>query len=101
MSSHWVRDPYAQSVASLTESTSTPDWSIRRHVSSSRSVLRGASTSPVRGWTMSSATVRPRTRSPRSSLPPEVEIVIDRSERSLKRDWRRARAFLQREMTLA
>jgi hypothetical protein len=27
--------------------------------------------------------------------------VQDRSERSLKRDWRRARAFLQREMTAA
>jgi DNA-directed RNA polymerase specialized sigma24 family protein len=31
----------------------------------------------------------------------EISVVIDRSERSLKRDWRRARAFLQREMTLA
>ena len=29
----------------------------------------------------------------------EIADVIDRSERSLKRDWRRARAFLQREMT--
>jgi len=31
----------------------------------------------------------------------EVAGVQDRSERSLKRDWRRARAFLQREMTAA
>ncbi len=31
----------------------------------------------------------------------EIAGVIDRSERSLKRDWRRARAFLQREMTAA
>ena len=29
----------------------------------------------------------------------EIAVVQDRSERSLKRDWRRARAFLQREMT--
>lgn len=29
----------------------------------------------------------------------EIAGVQDRSERSLKRDWRRARAFLQREMT--
>ncbi len=29
----------------------------------------------------------------------EISDVLDRSERSLKRDWRRARAFLQREMT--
>ncbi len=29
----------------------------------------------------------------------EIAIAQDRSERSLKRDWRRARAFLQREMT--
>jgi RNA polymerase sigma factor (TIGR02999 family) len=29
----------------------------------------------------------------------EIASVQDRSERSLKRDWRRARAFLQREMT--
>jgi RNA polymerase sigma factor (TIGR02999 family) len=29
----------------------------------------------------------------------EVATVQDRSERSLKRDWRRARAFLQREMS--
>lgn len=28
----------------------------------------------------------------------EISSVIDRSERSLKRDWRRARAFLQREL---
>ena len=28
----------------------------------------------------------------------EISAVIDRSERSLKRDWRRARAFLQREL---
>ncbi|MEO5560255.1 MAG: ECF-type sigma factor [Dokdonella sp.] len=31
----------------------------------------------------------------------EIADVMDRSERSLKRDWRRARAFLQREMTAA
>jgi RNA polymerase sigma factor (TIGR02999 family) len=31
----------------------------------------------------------------------EIAGVQDRSERSLKRDWRRARAFLQREMTVA
>ncbi len=31
----------------------------------------------------------------------EIADVLDRSERSLKRDWRRARAFLQREMTTA
>jgi len=31
----------------------------------------------------------------------EVAGVQDRSERSLKRDWRRARAFLQREMSAA
>ncbi len=31
----------------------------------------------------------------------EIAGVQDRSERSLKRDWRRARAFLQREMTAA
>lgn len=31
----------------------------------------------------------------------EVASVQDRSERSLKRDWRRARAFLQREMSAA
>lgn len=31
----------------------------------------------------------------------EISDVLDRSERSLKRDWRRARAFLQREMTAA
>ena len=31
----------------------------------------------------------------------EIAAVMDRSERSLKRDWRRARAFLQREMTAA
>jgi RNA polymerase sigma factor (TIGR02999 family) len=31
----------------------------------------------------------------------EIAGAIDRSERSLKRDWRRARAFLQREMTAA
>lgn len=30
----------------------------------------------------------------------EIAHVQDRSERSLKRDWRRARAFLQREMTV-
>lgn len=30
----------------------------------------------------------------------EIAIVQDRSERSLKRDWRRARAFLQLEMTV-
>ena len=29
----------------------------------------------------------------------EIASVQERSERSLKRDWRRARAFLQREMT--
>lgn len=29
----------------------------------------------------------------------EIADVQERSERSLKRDWRRARAFLQREMT--
>lgn len=28
----------------------------------------------------------------------EIAVVQDRSERSLKRDWRRARAFLQREI---
>jgi DNA-directed RNA polymerase specialized sigma24 family protein len=28
----------------------------------------------------------------------EIASVQDRSERSLKRDWRRARAFLQREI---
>ncbi|MEO8671467.1 MAG: ECF-type sigma factor [Tahibacter sp.] len=28
----------------------------------------------------------------------EIALVQDRSERSLKRDWRRARAFLQREI---
>jgi len=28
----------------------------------------------------------------------EISAVIERSERSLKRDWRRARAFLQREL---
>jgi RNA polymerase sigma factor (TIGR02999 family) len=31
----------------------------------------------------------------------EIAGVQERSERSLKRDWRRARAFLQREMTVA
>jgi len=31
----------------------------------------------------------------------EVAGVQERSERSLKRDWRRARAFLQREMMSA
>lgn len=31
----------------------------------------------------------------------EISTVLDRSERSLKRDWRRARAFLQRQMTTA
>jgi DNA-directed RNA polymerase specialized sigma24 family protein len=31
----------------------------------------------------------------------EIAGVQDRSERSLKRDWRRARAFLQREMSIA
>jgi RNA polymerase sigma factor (TIGR02999 family) len=31
----------------------------------------------------------------------EIAAVQDRSERSLKRDWRRARAFLQLEMTAA
>ncbi|HET7777296.1 MAG TPA: ECF-type sigma factor, partial [Rudaea sp.] len=31
----------------------------------------------------------------------EVAVVQERSERSLKRDWRRARAFLQREMMSA
>ena len=31
----------------------------------------------------------------------EISDVLDRSERSLKRDWRRARAFLQREMSAA
>lgn len=31
----------------------------------------------------------------------EIAQVQERSERSLKRDWRRARAFLQREMTAA
>lgn len=31
----------------------------------------------------------------------EIASVQDRSDRSLKRDWRRARAFLQREMTAA
>ncbi len=31
----------------------------------------------------------------------EIAGVQERSERSLKRDWRRARAFLQREMTAA
>lgn len=31
----------------------------------------------------------------------EIARVQDRSERSLKRDWRRARAFLQREMAVA
>jgi RNA polymerase sigma factor (TIGR02999 family) len=31
----------------------------------------------------------------------EVARVQDRSERSLKRDWRRARAFLQREIAVA
>ncbi len=31
----------------------------------------------------------------------EIAGIQDRSERSLKRDWRRARAFLQREMTTA
>lgn len=31
----------------------------------------------------------------------EIALVQDRSERSLKRDWRRARAFLQLEMTVA
>ncbi len=30
----------------------------------------------------------------------EIASVQERSERSLKRDWRRARAFLQREMTV-
>lgn len=31
----------------------------------------------------------------------EIATVMERSERSLKRDWRRARAFLQHEMTAA
>jgi len=31
----------------------------------------------------------------------DIAGVLERSERSLKRDWRRARAFLQREMTAA
>jgi DNA-directed RNA polymerase specialized sigma24 family protein len=31
----------------------------------------------------------------------EIAGVQERSERSLKRDWRRARAFLQREMSAA
>ncbi|MFC4820879.1 ECF-type sigma factor [Dokdonella ginsengisoli] len=31
----------------------------------------------------------------------EIAGVLDRSERSLKRDWRRARAFLQREIEAA
>lgn len=31
----------------------------------------------------------------------EIAEVMQRSDRSLKRDWRRARAFLQREMTVA
>lgn len=31
----------------------------------------------------------------------DIASVQDRSERSLKRDWRRARAFLQRELTAA
>jgi len=30
---------------------------------------------------------------------PEIASVQERSERSLKRDWRKARAFLQQEMT--
>lgn len=31
----------------------------------------------------------------------EIAAVLERSERSLKRDWRRARAFLQREIEAA
>jgi len=29
---------------------------------------------------------------------PEISVLLERSERSLKRDWRRARAFLYREI---